>query len=511
MRMSVNSHETIIDLKGINFFYNYKKTNEAQALKDISLKINRGDYIVFFGPSGCGKTTLTYLIGGIETEKDGTGEILVNDVDIRQLSNDELASFRQKDIGIIFQQFNLIPSLNVLDNVALPMTFMGVNEKIRREEAQKILIRLGINQYASRFPQELSGGQQQRVGIARALANNPPIILADEPLGSLDSENSEHVLNFLKELNEKDGRTIIMVTHQAWSVRDANKIVYLKDGAIIKVGESVDSILEDQKPISPHLFKELYQDLSEEDLKVKILANLLLRGFSEDEIKRFEFFLGERLSNKIDSATFFDFLDKPFHNEGLGLWKQRATKITELVEDLISHKKEMVEICNELERNKESSLYDEVESLTTWALKEYTGRLLDTQRSLLHEEVSKYLRKGITLEQLRVALNSPRSKGGVGFSVRATQHISDRLESALILGSPKSVIESVPTPEENSKYGTTVTLSSLLSDTKDTEKDSANHVQLIIQPTVEQQISQNSALAELKEVSLSQEGKAPTE
>jgi putative ABC transport system ATP-binding protein len=463
--MSINTHETIIDLKDINFFYNYKKINQAQALKDINLKINRGDYLVFFGPSGCGKTTLTYLIGGIETEKSGSGEIFVNNTDIRKLSNDELASFRQKDIGIIFQQFNLIPSLNVLDNVALPMTFMGVDKKTRKEEAHKILVRLNIDQYAHRFPQELSGGQQQRVGIARALANNPPIILADEPLGSLDSENSEHVLDFLKELNEKDGRTIIMVTHQAWSVRDANKIVYLKDGAIVKVGESLESVLVEEKPLSPRLFKELYQDLSQDELRVKILASLLLRGFSEEEIKRFEFFLGERLSDKIDSETFITFLDKPFHDEGVGLWRQRALKIAGITEDLITHKKEISDIYRELEKNKESSLYVEVENLSTWVLKEYTGRLLDIQKSRLHEEISKYLRKATTLEQFQIALSLARSKNGVGFSVRATQHISDRLEAALLLGDTKKVIEATPLLSKNKQHqDEPVTLASLLTD-----------------------------------------------
>jgi putative ABC transport system ATP-binding protein len=124
----------------------------------------------------------------------------------------------------------------------------------KRREARKILQRLNMEEFAGRYPSELSGGQQQRVGIARALANNPPIIIADEPLGNLDSENAEHVLAFLKELNEKDGRTIIMVTHEAWSVRDAGRIIYLKDGAITKMGESVKKE-ETMSPISPNLFR----------------------------------------------------------------------------------------------------------------------------------------------------------------------------------------------------------------------------------------------------------------
>ena len=225
----------IIDVEGLNFYYDYKLPTETYALKGVDLQVNQGDYVVFFGPSGCGKTTLVYLIGGITTEKSGTGKIMVNGADVLQLSREELAVFRQTGIGIIFQNFNLIPSLTVLDNVALPMTFVGVPQDKRREEARKILARLGMDIYAERYPMELSGGQQQRAGIARALANNPPIIIADEPLGNLDSENAEHVLKFLKELQEKDGRTVIMVTHEAWSVRDADKIIYMKDGGVVKV------------------------------------------------------------------------------------------------------------------------------------------------------------------------------------------------------------------------------------------------------------------------------------
>lgn len=451
----------LIKLKDVNFYYNYNTPTQAQALKNINLEINRGEYVVFFGPSGCGKTTLTYLIGGIETEKDGSGEIFINDEDIRQLSKDELASFRQTGIGIIFQQFNLIPSLNVLDNVSLPMTFMGVNSKKRKEEAFKILTRLGIDKYAKRYPSELSGGQQQRVGIARALANNPPIIIADEPLGSLDSENAEHVLNFLKELNEKDGRTIIMVTHQAWSVRDATKIVYLKDGSIIKTGESVDSV-KTEPPISPHLFRELYPDLSPNEIMVKTLANLLLRGFSDDEIKRFEFFLDERLTNKIDAKTFESFLDKPFHDEGVGLWKQRAIKIANLTEDLITQKKEITEIYKELEKNPETPIYEEVERLITWILKEYRGAMRDMQKTRLHEAVNKRLRNSINTKNFRTLLNTPRSKSGAGFSIRTTQHISDRLESALALGNPGNISSNLLSTDKKSSKS--ITVSELLSD-----------------------------------------------
>ncbi|OHA80268.1 MAG: hypothetical protein A2V96_02860 [Candidatus Yonathbacteria bacterium RBG_16_43_6] len=205
----------LVKLENVNYYYNRGKPSEVHALKNINIEIPRGGYAAFFGPSGCGKTTLTYLIGGIETENTDSGNILINGRDLRGLEKKELAVYRQIGVGIIFQQFNLLPSLTVLDNVALPMAFLGIDVERRKKEALKLLDRFGMTKYSARFPSDLSGGQQQRVSIARALSNNPPLIIADEPLGNLDSENANKALEFLKELNEKDGRTIIMVTHES--------------------------------------------------------------------------------------------------------------------------------------------------------------------------------------------------------------------------------------------------------------------------------------------------------
>lgn len=436
----------VIKIENLNFYYDYRTPSETLALKNINLEIAQGQYVVFFGPSGCGKTTLIYLIAGITTEKSSTGDIEVDGSDVLKLSRDELAAFRQTGIGIIFQQFNLIPSLTVVDNVALPMTFIGVPYEKRREEAHKILARLNMDEFAERYPSALSGGQQQRVGIARALANNPPIIIADEPLGNLDSENAEHVLKFLKELQEKDGRTIIMVTHEAWSVRDADKIIYLKDGALTKFTESPKSAKDNippNFPISVDLYRELYPDLSSTELMVKALSNLLLRGFSSDEIKRFEFFLGERLSNKIDAAAFERFLDLPYKQDGVGLWKQRAVKLASLTEDLIIEKQRLTDIYAALEKNPKMPLREAIFSLHVWILKDYRGKINDEQYARLDEAILARLRGNSTAEDFRAKTNLSYSEGGIGFSFRTTQRISERLESALALGHAGSIGDAV--------------------------------------------------------------------
>ncbi|MBI3634182.1 MAG: ABC transporter ATP-binding protein [Candidatus Yonathbacteria bacterium] len=333
----------LVKLENVNFYYNHGKPSEVHALKNINLEIQKGGYAAFFGPSGCGKTTLTYLIGGIETEKTDAGKILINGRDIRELPKKALAVYRQLGVGIIFQQFNLIPSLSVLDNVALPMAFLGINVERRKKEALKLLDRFGMANYASRFPSDLSGGQQQRVSIARALSNNPPLIIADEPLGNLDSENANKALEFLKELNEKDGRTIVMVTHESWSLRDAKTIFYMKDGEIIKT-EEAKSKVSVQKSLSEHLYKQLYSNATPEHLMARSLSYMLMRGFSAEEIKRFELFLTERLAGKINTESFAEFLIQPFKKGGLGLWKQRAEKITGTVDEIIENNKKIKDI-----------------------------------------------------------------------------------------------------------------------------------------------------------------------
>lgn len=436
----MSSQMPIIEVKDLEFYYDYRLPTQMHALKTVNLEIDKGEYVVFFGPSGCGKTTLVYLIGGITTEKSGTGSIAVNGQDVLQLSREELAAYRQTGIGFVFQQFNLIPSLTVLDNVALPMTFIGVPQDERRARARELLARLKMDEYVDRYPSELSGGQQQRAGIARSLANDPPIVICDEPLGNLDSESAEDVLGFLKELQKKDGRTVIMVTHEAWSVRDADKIVYLKDGTIVKIDNSKAPILQKNPQalaLSPNMFHELYPDLKPDEIIVKTLAHLLLRGFSSDEIERFEGFLSDRFANKIDAETFEAFLDRPFRSGGVGLWRQRAASIAALAEDIHAERKKIEDVYHELEKHPETPLGHEILSLRTWAARDYHGQLDDIQLHRLDAAIIGRFRNSLSTEEFHEALYQSLQKGGVGLSMRAMQHISDNIESVLKIGKEK--------------------------------------------------------------------------
>lgn len=417
----------IIKIEHVNLWYDKGKPTEVHALKDINAEIDKGEYASFFGPSGCGKTTMLYAIAGIDRYQEGT--ISINDRDITGLTNQELAIFRQTGIGIVFQQFNLVPSLTVTQNVALPMAFLGIASEKATSEAVKLLERLNLSAFGHRFPHELSGGQQQRVGIARALANNPPIIVADEPLGNLDSANAKNALAFFKELNEKDGRTIIMVTHEAWSLQDVKKIFYMKDGVLTSTERQNPETIADS--LSSRLYKELSPTNNQEEMSAHILSNFLMRGYSMEEVKRFEFFLNERFTTKIDALDFRKSIDRPFKDGGVGLWSQKAQRISERVEQIIEKRKDLEAIHQIVLDHPELPIAEEVAKIRDWVAEEYEGTLSDFQRIALSELISDRVRSQINADKFRDLLSKPSKEFGLGLSYRAAQKITEKLEAIM--------------------------------------------------------------------------------
>lgn len=220
----------LIELKSVWKTYRMGEV-EVHALRGLDLEIKRGEFISVMGPSGSGKSTAVNLIGCLDLPS--RGKIFLEGQDISTLHESDLAQIRGKKIGFIFQQFNLIPTLTALENVALPMVFQGIAEEQRIAKASALLKLVELEDRMHHKPAELSGGQQQRVAIARALAMDPEIVLADEPTGNLDSKTGENVMAFLRKLHTQ-GRTIIMVTHDAALAKNAERIAYLKDGSIVR-------------------------------------------------------------------------------------------------------------------------------------------------------------------------------------------------------------------------------------------------------------------------------------
>jgi len=200
-----------------------------QALKSVTISVNRGEYVAFMGPSGSGKSTLMNIIGCLDTPT--TGRYVLNNKDVSDMTESELAEIRNKEIGFVFQTFNLLPRMSSLDNVALPLIYAGLSKSDRTEKAMLSLKNVGLENRAGHKPNELSGGQRQRVAIARALVNDPSILLADEPTGNLDSKTSYEIMDLFDQLYSK-GNTIVMVTHEEDIAHYAHRIVRLRDGLI---------------------------------------------------------------------------------------------------------------------------------------------------------------------------------------------------------------------------------------------------------------------------------------
>ncbi len=220
--------QPVIEIKGIGKTYRIGEV-EVNALLTVDLLINKGEYVALMGPSGSGKSTLMNILGCLDTPSRGT--YALNGTQVSRMTDNELAEIRNKEIGFIFQTFNLLARNTALDNVALPLVYAGVSKKERTAKAEASLTSVGLGDRMEHKPNELSGGQRQRVAIARALVNNPSIILADEPTGNLDTKTSHEIMDLLEKIHE-NGNTVIIVTHEEDIAKRAKRIVRLRDGVI---------------------------------------------------------------------------------------------------------------------------------------------------------------------------------------------------------------------------------------------------------------------------------------
>ncbi len=226
---SATGAQVVVRIRDVKRIYHLGKV-EVRALQGINLIVEKGEFLSIMGPSGCGKSTLMHIIGCLD--RPSSGHISIDEVDVDELDDNRLADIRNRKVGFVFQTFNLLPKLNAIENVELPLIYAGAGFEERRKKASELLNVVGLNDRMYHRPSELSGGQSQRVAIARALANDPSLILADEPTGNLDSKSGEEIIHLFEELNNR-GITLIIVTHDKDIAGHSKRIVRLKDGLVL--------------------------------------------------------------------------------------------------------------------------------------------------------------------------------------------------------------------------------------------------------------------------------------
>jgi putative ABC transport system ATP-binding protein len=441
----------IIRVEKLNVVYFMGKSNETQALTDINLEIYPEEFIIFFGPSGCGKSTLLYTISGLELNIQGN--IFVEDKNIALFNKHELLKYHRQTIGMIFQAFYLISSLTVQKNVALPQIFMNGNKKERTKKALELLDYFGVGKQARKLPTELSGGQQQRVAIARSLMNDPQIIMADEPVGNLDSKSSQDVMDMLKMLNEKQKKTIILVTHNPAFLSYAHRVFYMKDGRLIetRVNSNIHGIKLPEPEKKPDISRELellintFSSLSPSQIgnllvpfKAKQIVSEVLMGMTSEESEQIQKKVENLLMTGIyDNDATFEFLDQSFEKGGADLDRRTAKKFADKIKQIIGEIKFLEEEENKRRLHHDSGMGSETMQVRHYLLDEYDIEIKNfIALEVIDQAIKDRLSNIIDREIFRKRLFTPIKRGGAGINRRTAKKMTKRME-LLILGKYK--------------------------------------------------------------------------
>lgn len=420
--------------------YNKGKVNEFNALQHITADIYPREYIILFGPSGCGKSTLLYTILGGNVPD--SGHMYVNGEDIYAYNAAEMNAYQQSVIGIVYQQFNLIMSISVLDNVALPRLFLGKPPAERNEKARVLLRRFGIpDRLESKLPMMMSGGQQQRVAVARALVNDPEILLADEPVGNLDSISAEHVMESFREINEGDRKTVILVTHDAKYLPYAHRVFYMRDGLLrriavnpekpqikrVKPGETIVTEIEQLTRMYP------YSEPAE--LKVKSIVNFATQTIGFRQIEHFEKAILEVLKGTIDEPMLCELLMRPRAGGGVGMKEDEAREITRKVFSLMRVSADVARF--RLERATDDMFFHQhkyVDRVLEYLTEEVGFRATAEQDKVLRLAIADRMGGITTRDEFANRLTLPLKMDGLAFDEDTAYLIARHLEKLIAQG-----------------------------------------------------------------------------
>ena len=446
-----NTATSQIKISGLTVTYFPGQSNEVKSLKNINLSIQEGEFVIFFGPSGCGKSTLLYSLAGLEKFN---GDIVVEGKKVNGMSAKENEKYHRSTIGMVFQAYHLIPTLSVLHNVCLPLVAAGVDPRERKKRAMDLLDRFGVKNQAFKLPNTLSGGQQQRVAICRSVINNPQILLADEPLGNLDSHSADEVIRLFRDININSHKTVILVTHDPTYLSIANKIVYLKDGEVVRVqinkeaglvfkeggeGQGAPANIPRELEILIKSFPSLAGKIGSPliPFKAKELVSSALTEMAADDIADLEKKVEGLLinQNSVDNS-FFEFLDKNREFGGLGLDRRRAINLAGKINSLISEIKLMADTEKRHDSNP-NYLAELAIKLRDYFLDSLAIRLPAAEKEKICARIDDIIRQRlenkIGRNEADKFFDLPLKDGGAGLDRRAARRIAYRLE-LLMLG-----------------------------------------------------------------------------
>jgi putative ABC transport system ATP-binding protein len=424
--------EPILKTEKLCVIFNEGKSNEYIALKDVSIQIYPKEYIIFFGPSGTGKSTLLYSLLGLL--KPASGKICLKGRDYASFSEREKNERTSRFFGMVFQQYNLLFSLNVLDNVILPQIFIGQPMRPRREKAFALLRRFGIEARAKQAPGRLSGGQQQRVAVCRALVNNPEVILADEPVGNLDSESARIVMETLKNINEKDQKTVILVTHDARYLPYADRVYFFKDAGIdheermdkSKTNELIGGETKETKATDLERLAGVHPNMSLAELKACSLSNWLFEEATVEQRRRIEAAMSKLISGKISPHGFYEELDKPFAKGGVGFYSQTAASFAKKVAHILHEAKMFAE--KSADAKSQQKKHRLMRLVRSYLLEEHKGDLSEEKMQRFGMLIDSRIEGKLNHEGFIKALSASYREGGIGYSPVAAQRTAERLE-----------------------------------------------------------------------------------
>jgi len=429
----------LIVARDLSIIYNQGKQNEFKALSGVSTNIFEGEYIILFGPSGCGKSTLMYSIQG--SLPPGEGTLLIRGDDVYAYPPADRVYFQRHVMGIIFQQFNLIPSLSVLDNVALPMIFCDEDKATRNRRSQTLLDRFGVGQVSHKIPAMLSGGQQQRVSVSRSMVNDPKILLADEPTGNLDSVSTQQVMDKIDEINTFDRRTIIMVSHNAAHLSYAHRVYYLKDGKVVR--EVVNPQRKQIKPVKEgetivtelEQLARLFPYDSIETLRVKSLVNYLTQDFTFDQIVRLERSTGFFIQGKMDRDAYIKSLILPLEKGGVQVEEKEARRMASIATKMIDNSDDI----RRYRARKDNagiffSQHKLAERLSEHLAEVYRIKLSKEQRENMTEVVADRVTGVIDEDEMNERMMQGIRAGGLALSEREADDLSRYFEKVIAQG-----------------------------------------------------------------------------